>query len=358
MTRPTLHIVSNADEKFLPGLEVAVASAVAAASGACDYHFLILDGGLPPGALEKLAATIARIAAYRGIRATLEPLMIDQNRLLALPERRGSRMTYAKLVLPEILPQLDSIRYLDADVLCFAGIETVRPPAGESQWLLAGARDFFSILEKDCPWLDQVPPADRRLPYINCGVMWMNLKGLREMDFTERAINARASIGNARQGDQSVFNFLSRRKSFILPDAINHRTAIGSARMFFRGSLDFNIHFIGSPKPWLGPPKTSNWLAHRLWHQAHSMLFSGRNETPPPPPARDLSSIRRKALLYSLFNPARAAHYRSDIRSLADPGGILHRAGQHWNAAILHDLPRPPSCREIAGATNRSTEIL
>lgn len=331
MTRATLHIVSNADEKFLPGLEVAVASAVVAASGAFDYHFHILDGGLPAGSLEKLGARIADIALKRGVQATIEPLVIDQGRLEVLPERRGSRMTYAKLVLPEVLSSLDSIIYLDADVLCFAGIEEVR--ATGSEWLLAGARDYFSVIEKDCPWIDQVPQAERKLPYINCGVMWMNLAGLRDIDFTSRAIEARAAVGNARQGDQSVFNFLCRGKSFILPPRLNHFTAIGSSRPLCEGDLNLNLHHIGSPKPWLGPPKTSNWLAHRLWHQARSMLFPGISEIVPGPP-HDLASIRRKALLYALLNPKRAAHYRCDVRSLDDPGAILQLAGRHWASRI------------------------
>lgn len=329
--RPKLHIVSNADEKFLPGLEVAVASAVAAASGAFDYHFLILDGGLPAGSLEALGRAIAGIAAKRGIQAAIEPLGIDQARLAVLPERRGSRMTYAKLVLPEVLSSLDSIIYLDADVLCFTGIEEVRAPGIE--WLLAGARDYFGIIENDCPWLDQVPREERGLPYINCGVMWMNLAGLREIDFTTRAIAARAAAGNARQGDQSVFNFLCRGKSFILPPRLNHFTSIGSARPLCEGDLDLNLHHIGSPKPWLGPPKTSNWLGHRLWHQARSALFPEVPGHVPPPPA-DAATIRRKAALYSILNPGRAAHYRCDIRSLDDPGDVIGQAGRHWQHAL------------------------
>ena len=332
--RPVLAIVSNADTRFMPGLAVAVASAVAAASGDFDYRFLILDGGLPENALRDLSNTLQPIAARKGIRAWIEPLAIDENRLAALPERRGSRMTYAKLVLPEILEKLDSIIYLDADVLCYKGIESVHPPAGETSWLLAGARDYFWVISKDCPWLDQVPPAERKLPYINCGVMWMNLKALREMDFTEASITARAAIGNARQGDQAVFNFLCRGRSFILPDAINHRTAIGSSRPLCEGNLDLNIHYIGAPKPWLGPPKTSNWLAHRLWHQAQSRIFPDLAEIPPTLPTHDLPSIRKKALLYSLLNPSRAAHYRSDVRSLTDPSGILQRAENHWASSL------------------------
>ena len=330
-TRPVLTVVSNADERFFPGLAVAVASAVAAASGECDYHFLILDGGLKAESLAGLGRRIGDIAAGRGIRTTLDPLAIDQNRLSVLPARRGSRMTYAKLVLPEILPHLDSIIYLDADVLCFTGVESVHPPAGEEdRWLLAGARDYFSVIEKDCPWIDQVPVTERKLPYINCGVMWMNLRGLRESNFTERAIAARAAAGEARQGDQAVFNFLCRGKSFVLPPQINHFTAIGSARPLCEGNLDLNLHHIGSPKPWLGPPKTSNWLAHRLWHQAHAALFC--TIAPAAKPPHDLASIRRKALLYALFNPRRAAHYRCDLRSLIDPGDVMEQARRHWDS--------------------------
>jgi lipopolysaccharide biosynthesis glycosyltransferase len=330
--RQTLHIVSNADQKFFPGLEVAVASAVAAAGGAYDYHFLILDGGLASGALKSLAGTIARIAEKKGIQATLEPLTIDQDRLRALPERRGSRMHYAKLLLPEILSHLDAITYLDADVLCFKGLEDIHPPAGEFQWLLVGSLDFFDRIEKDCPWIAELSLAERRLPYINSGVMWVNLKGLREVDFTNRAIAARASIGAARHADQAVFNFLCRGKSFILGDSINHRTAIGSSRPLCEGNLDLNIHYIGSPKPWLGGPRTCNWLAHRLWHQARAALFPDTRPEEPTPP-HDLSSIRRKAALYTFLNPVRAAHYRSDLRSLRDPGGLIAKAKARWESA-------------------------
>ena len=332
--RPLLTVVSNADERFFPGLAVAVASAVAAASGDSDYRFLILNGGLNADSLDSLAGIVSEIGARRGIRVTLEPLEIDQNRLLALPERRGSRMTYAKLVLPEILPELDSIIYLDADVLCFLGLESVCPPGGENHWLLAGACDFFAVIEKDCPWLDQVPPAERKLPYINCGVMWMNLGGLREMDFTTRAIAARAAIPVARQGDQAVFNFLCRGHSHILPEAVNHFTSLGSTRPFREGNLDLNIHYIGSPKPWLGPPKTSTWLAHSLWHQARAALIPEVPLDMPLLPPHDHASVRRKAALYTLFNPSRAAHYRGDLRSLKDPARILALASNHWSARL------------------------
>ena len=332
--RPLLTVVSNADERFFPGLAVAVTSAVAAASGAFDYRFLILDGGLPAASLEALAVIVRELGARRGMRVTLEPLAIDLTRLAALPARRGSRMPYAKLLLPEILPALDSVIYLDADVLCFLGLEAVGPPAGENHWLLAGARDFFVVIAKDCPWLEQVPPAERKLPYINSGVMWMNLKGLREMDFTTRAIAARAAIPVARHGDQAVFNFLCRGRSHLLPAAVNHFTSLGATRPLREGNLNLNIHYIGLPKPWLGPPTTTTWLAHSLWHQARAALIPGVLIDMPALPPHDHAIVRCKAALYTLFNPSRAAHYRGDLNSLRDPSRLLELASNHWPARL------------------------
>jgi lipopolysaccharide biosynthesis glycosyltransferase len=283
--------------------------------------------------MDALGARIAHIAAQRGIHAILEPLTVDQSRLEALPQCRGSSMNYAKLLLPEILPHLNSIVYLDADVLCFAGIESVRAPIEQSHWLLAGALDFFDCIEKDCPWLNQLSRAERKMPYINSGLMWMNLSGLREADFTNKAIIARSSIGIAKHADQAVFNFLCRGKSFILPSQYNHFTAIGTASRLCEGNLDLNLHYIGSPKPWLGAPTTVNWLAHRLWHQAHAALFP-EAPTPPPAPPSDLSAFRRKARLYSWLNPMRAIHYRRCLRTLQDPGGLEAKAKTHWEKML------------------------
>jgi len=343
--RPTLHIVSNADERFYPGLAVAVASAVAAASGNYDYHIRILDGGLQPESISQLRATVESIATKKGIRAVLETLEVDQNRLMKLPALRGSLMTYAKLMLPEMLPHLDAMVYLDADVLCFKGLEAAHPPEAEqSQWLLAGARDHINVIGNDCPWAKDLSPVERQLPYINAGIMWMNLKGLRELgdashtgtsssllDRTAKLLHDLVETQKFRH-DQTVFNFLCRGKSFILPESINHRTSIGSTRPLCEGSLDLNLHYIGSPKPWLGAPKTSNWLAHRLWHQARACLFPETSETMNAPPPLDLAEIRRKAMAYRLFNPVRATHYRSDLHSLNDPSGVIQMAQDHWQA--------------------------
>ncbi len=331
--RPILTVVSNADRNFFEGLKLSVASALAGASGRCDYHFLIVDGGLDPEDMAALGTVLEGIAARKGIRVKLELLAIDQTRLAPLPERRGSRMTYAKLVLPEVLAHHRSIIYLDADVLCFTGLEDFMVPDEEAdQWLLAGIRDFFGVIGNECPWLDQVPSAERKLPYINCGIMWINLEGLRRMDFTSKAITARAALPNARQGDQSVFNFVCRGRIKLLPATLNHCASLGANGLLMAAGLAVNIHYIGSWKPWLKAPLTRHWLIHRLWHQARRALFGGSplpSDTGGAQPP-DVAECRRKALFYTLLNPRRAGHYRADLLSLADPKGLQDQAAAHW----------------------------
>jgi lipopolysaccharide biosynthesis glycosyltransferase len=331
--RPKLHIVSNSDEKFFPGLQVALSSAVAAASGEFDYHFIVLNGGMDPASLARLAQIIAKIGERKGIQVKLESITIDEALLSPFPARRGSRMTYVKLILPQILPHLDEIIYLDADVLCFSGIEMVRPPQGGHDFLLAGARDFFGEIRQDCPWLDQVPARERRFPYINCGIQWLNLQGLREAAFTEKAIALLDSCDAPRYGDQTIFNFLCRGKIHLLTASINHRPAIGTASRLCEGNLDLNLHYIGSPKPWLGAPTTSNWLAHRLWQQAQAALFPEAPKPTTAPPG-DLAAFRRKARLYYWFNPLRGIHYRKCLRSLQDPGSLIKLGSKHWSASL------------------------
>lgn len=160
----------------------------------------------------------------------------------------------------------------------------------------------------------------------------MNLKGLRDINFTDLAINARASIGEARHADQAIFNYICRGRSFILPRGINHMTTIGSSWPLCNGELELNLHYIGSPKPWLGPSKTSNWLAHKLWHQACKALFPSMAQPEQNTTPHDFQTIRRKALIYSLINRSRFFHYRCDIRSLQDPGRVLLKAQSYWNS--------------------------
>ncbi|MDP0490490.1 MAG: glycosyltransferase [Verrucomicrobiota bacterium JB023] len=316
MSQPALHAASIANERFFPGLAAALASAVYSANGARDYHFHLLDGGIEPASFSSLDACLKRLAKGKGIDITLERHEIPEERLATLPERRGSRMTFAKFLLPELFPHLETLIYLDADVLYLRGIEEI--DCDDASQLLAGVRDYISVIGNDCPWSDTLTPAELQLPYLNAGILWMNLAAIREEGFIPDAIALRAATTGMARGDQPVWNYFCRGRMKLLPDPLNYRLGLGSCERLVREWKTLNLHYIGAPKPWLGPPQTHKHFAHTIWHSFASEHLAELALTPKPLPlasSADLAAYRRKSLTYSIFNPQRARHYREAVKS-------------------------------------------
>lgn len=324
MRRP-LHLVSNADARFFPGLAAALLSAVDQASGQWDYRIYVLDGGLEVDAMKWLQARLLEHGARKGIAVQLESLQVKEEMLASLPERRGSRMTFAKLLLPQLLPDLDELIYLDSDVLYFAGVEGIRP-ADEAarKHYLAGVLDFTRVLRNDCPWQKGLSREELEMPYINAGVMWMHLARLREDRIGEQGIALRAATPAMRRGDQPVFNYFCRGQMHLLLENMNYCLSLGSVGKLLAAATckpRMNLHYIGSPKPWLGAPVTHKYLAYNIWHHyAREIGLDAFYEAPeklPLPTPDDYASYRSKAFWYRFINPQRAQHYRDAVRSVA-----------------------------------------
>jgi lipopolysaccharide biosynthesis glycosyltransferase len=332
-TRPTLAIVSSANQAYYPGLAVTFCSALATASGACDYHLFVLDGGIAPGDLDRLRHQLEAIAALKGVKATLQRLTFDESQLPQLREHRGSRMTYAKLLLPELLPGLATVLYVDADIICFKGLEEIVPPAGPAV-LLAGCLDGKKFLEKDCPWSERLTEAERSLPYINAGLLWMNLDALRAMKFSALALDAAAGV--TRLGDQPVFNFLCRGHIAVLPGAYNFQASFDALELAsaWRSS---NVHCTSPGKPWQAGSSWRYHLSYLLWQGTYQRLFLNAASRAAPSFARaaaGLTGARVRQAFYRLVNPARARMYRVRLLETQCAGNLLPELDRFWNERL------------------------
>lgn len=315
--RETIAIVGNADTKFFPGLAVALLSALEKASGKYNYQFYVLNGGLEQDQLKWLEEKIKSTGLSLNIEASLTSLHVDETKLQTLPKRRNSRMPFAKLIMPDLLVQHALVIYIDSDILVHRGIEELYESANLSKnWLLYGVRDYFSILKNDCPWLDQLTKEEQNLPYINSGLMAMNLEAFRENKLLDEAIQIRAAAGEQRLGDQSVFNFVCRGKVQLSQAEMNHLIALGSGLLILENHVQMNLHFIGKNKPWLFPPNPSQYVAHQLWHDFADSIGLQRDVTHCALPDDSLIKRHQIKKWTNLFNPKRAAHYRNDLLSL------------------------------------------
>lgn len=314
--RPILHLASITNDRFFPGLAVAFASAINSASGKYDYHLHLIDDGLPPERLPAVRQAWESIAATRGIQLFVSLVPFEAEHYEGLPPLRDSFATYVKLLLPQLFPDLDTIRFIDADLLCCAGVEGLC--AEEGSHLVAGISDSVMAPGRDPLPGTTMTAAEKQNPYINGGVLWMNLKRLREERTFENALDI-ARTHQPKTHDQTLINHLCRGRIATLPDSLNLLLTRHTSGRIAQEWTTLNVHYIGPNKPWAATdPTTKEFFSFSLWHAAAQAFLPGllpeaRSLPLPQPP--DLTLIRVKAVLYTLINPLRGAWYRRCLAS-------------------------------------------
>jgi lipopolysaccharide biosynthesis glycosyltransferase len=247
-----IHIVSGADERFVPGLVVALGSALFSLPADRPVTIHVLDGGLSQISVGRIQSLAAR--THPGCAVFFCP--VDEALFAGLrPGIGNSRMYYARLGMGELI-QADKAVYLDADVVVTGNLEELWNIGMGENVLLAAHDRKIRFLREDCPW--PLPHQEGEAPYFNTGVMVVNLRRWREEAVGPRAMALAAEAGDRCQWyDQTVINHLLRGQIGRLSDSWNwqreeipEEPPIGA------------IHFTTGKKPWLfwGPG-----LRFRIW---------------------------------------------------------------------------------------------
>ena len=311
----TLHVFSNADQHYFDGLAVTLISALQAASGQYHYHFHVLDGGIQTESIAQLTELIRVHAAQKGTQADITFHQIDFSLLSHLPQWRGSHMTYTKMLIPELIPHEDSAIYVDSDTLLNRGVENIFITPKPEDTLIAGVRDYYHFLKREHPAGATLSDEDMQSPYINAGVMWLNLAGLREINILESTAEVIKAHPDILKGDQTLFNYVCRNRIHLLPDNHNLCLSLGTGMRVANKWQATNLHYIGKDKPWFCRPSTTQFFAQNLWHQKalEYGLYDEPNSNFPDAPL-DLAKIKKKRWT-NIFNPKRALRYRDDVKS-------------------------------------------
>jgi len=264
----TIHIALPSDENYLPGLTATAASIALYADQATTLHFHILDGGIQEPTFERFAVCIRRI--HPRVQFTRHP--VDQARFANLPLWSGNRMTYARLMLPQALPDLDFIIYSDTDMLWLAPIEPLWAGRGPERvaWVV---RDGYPPTEaREAAWF-----ARHGLPflpehYFCAGLLMLNLKRMREEQTVERTFAFVEAHPDCEFADQTAFNILLRDQVEHLPQAWQILS-----RQVRRHDFDapLVLHY-GGDIPW----KRKNWWnllsdPVLLWHRFNDVVVLG-----------------------------------------------------------------------------------
>jgi lipopolysaccharide biosynthesis glycosyltransferase len=172
----------------------------------------------------------------------------------------GNYMTYARLFLAELLPEIDRVIYLDSDLMVNCPIDKLwqtelegcvigAVPIGPLEWV-ALERDL--LLEIGL---------SKSASYFSAGVLLLDLAAWRARQTTKACLDfLAANSSRCQTADQTVLNGLFSRHYVQIPKRFN--IIISPDTPSHVDSLAPGIlHFVASPKPWdfLGKQLHRNW---------------------------------------------------------------------------------------------------
>ena len=176
----TIHLALATDTAYLPWCATTVRSCLdVVAAGELHVH-LLHDEPIEPALCEGLTGMV------RSAGGSVSWHPVAPERLAMLPSKgadSGGRTSWIRVVLPDVLPEVDRVIYLDADVLV---LEALEPLWGTD---LAGARiaAVANVVEPDHHPHVRELGLDPTGGYFNAGVLVMDLAAMRS-DGTVRVI--------------------------------------------------------------------------------------------------------------------------------------------------------------------------
>jgi lipopolysaccharide biosynthesis glycosyltransferase len=198
VSESTLHVACGADERYVPHLAVMLHSLCAQTHG-LPVQIHVMDGGLPVRAQDYLRRVVGAFGQH------IEFLKIDVARLQHLRLAEWfSFANYYRMLLPEILPSLSRVLYLDADIAIADDLAPLWHT--DLQGLELGA--IVNVLHPNNPQ-DHVHNLGLATPrdYLNSGVLLMDLERMRATQLTQRLLDfAAANPQLMLYADQDAFN--------------------------------------------------------------------------------------------------------------------------------------------------------
>lgn len=243
-----IEIALASDANYFPGLLVTATSLARHASRDVVLCFNILDGGLRSGDLTFLKKRLS----IEHPHVQLRTFPVDAARFEAFPEwTGGSRMAYARLLISELLTDLDFVLYCDVDFLWTADVSELWSLRDRDCVLCACADGWRMTLNREQVWFAQWGFAFDSAKYFCTGLLLVNLNLWRDGNYGRRAMDFLHEHPDVQFVDQTALNAVVSSVSLLPRKWGRFSREIKSREV----SQAWAIHYAGCA-PW-----HSNWLA-------------------------------------------------------------------------------------------------
>ena len=211
-----IDIALSSDLRFYPGLLVTACSIAQHADRNYELFFHVLDGGIGEDNRCDLQDRIARLHP----NVVLDWQVVDTELLAKLPEWRGcGKMTWARLLLPNLFPSVNWMLYVDVDFFCMGDVVQLwrmRDP----QYALMSALDCWPLtMPSESFWFKKNGRIYKADKYFCAGFCFFNLEKIRREGLDALFADIIRKNESFPCVDQSVLNlaFVDRCDLRILP---------------------------------------------------------------------------------------------------------------------------------------------
>ncbi|MBR1601109.1 MAG: glycosyltransferase, partial [Alphaproteobacteria bacterium] len=207
------------------------------------FHFYIFSSDLSEDSIKYLNKLKSR---YKNFEASRVEVPVDLFKSLKLNIDYISIETYYRYAISDLLPDLDKILYIDADLIINKDIN-IFYDTDIADYYLAGVEDAFIKSENYKPEIglstDDI--------YINAGVLLMNLQKLRQDCICKKFIEATEGLWDKiKYQDQDIINIVCKGKIKQVDSIYNFARENIMAEPN-RQKEACIIHYTGKKKPWL-----------------------------------------------------------------------------------------------------------
>jgi lipopolysaccharide biosynthesis glycosyltransferase len=266
-----IEILTLADARYFPGLRATAMSMALYAKDPSRLVFNVIDGGIPEASQQDLQERLEAVHPEIVVKF-IQP---SDGLFEGLPAYKGSKLTYIRLFLPELFPQLDKMLFCDSDTLWLAPVEDAWNLLGADDAIVAVRDPSERTRNSENAWYREQglePPGEA---YFCAAIAVLNLQWMREHRIAERAGQFVSKYPSLRFADQTIMNHLMRGQVRDLPVYLHtlSRTDHGG-----RLELPRVIHYAGE-LPWVRGIRTQTISDMELiWHHFADLAIHGRKD--------------------------------------------------------------------------------
>ena len=208
-----IHLIYGSDDNYW--FPTAVSAASAAYGCSCPLTVHLFDGGVTDTHYEEYLHLIQKANP----KTVCERHVLDNAMFDGFGNWRGSVVTYSRMFIQDILPDLEWAIYVDGDTLWLGDIAKLWALRDDSK-LIQASKDPpmpLDIKHPDDDWYVENGLQMDRDGYVCMGLMMANLKKMREFGLSAKVREFMSKYPRPKIVDQTVLNYLCKGLTAELP---------------------------------------------------------------------------------------------------------------------------------------------